>query len=46
MLPRYCNDIAVQYGINISGVNKLVQNLNNESNTVFTILSAPGLINI
>ena len=30
MLPKYCNSIANEYGINIDGVNKLVPNLGNK----------------
>ena len=31
MLPKYCPDIADEYGIKVGGVNKLVPNLGNKS---------------
>ena len=34
MLSNYCSDIADEYGIKISGVNKLVPNLVNKSKYV------------
>ena len=34
MLPKYCDNIADEYGIKIGGVNKLVPNLGNKSKYV------------
>ena len=34
MLPKYCSEIADEYGIKFDGVNKLVPNLGNKSKYV------------